>query len=83
MRKKPCWKLVWEGFKNFQSLKYGVKFFSYDNSNNNFLKTDMGTVPARASFFDNAKLGITFLIAVGLFFGIIINFFKILGTEKS
>jgi hypothetical protein len=43
----------------------------------------MGTVPAKASFFDNAKLGITVLIAIGLFFGIIVNFLKILGTEKS
>jgi hypothetical protein len=43
----------------------------------------MGAVPAKASFFDNAKLAITILIAISLFFGIIINFIKILGTEKS
>lgn len=47
------------------------------------MKTDIGKVPNNASFFDNAKLGITILIAISLFFGIIINFLEILGTEKS
>ena len=79
----PCYKIVYRACKNFFSFKYGVQFFSYDNTNNEYLKTDIGKVPKRASFYDNAKIVLTILILIGLFIGIIMNYFVILGTEKS
>jgi hypothetical protein len=63
-----------QAIKDFLSLKYGVEFFSYNDKNNNFLKTDIGKVPKNASFFDKAKLFMT---------AVIINYIKVLGTEKS
>jgi hypothetical protein len=64
-------------------LKYGVEFFSYDNKNNSFLQSDIGKVPKNSSFFDKAKLAVTVIIGISLFFTVILNYIKILGTEKS
>jgi hypothetical protein len=71
------------GIKQFLSLKYGVEFFSYDDKNNNFLKTDIGKVPKDASFFDKAKMIISLLVGLSLLFGILLDYIKVLGTEKS
>ena len=80
--KTKCQRIIL-GIKQFLSLKYGVEFFSYDNKNNNFLKSDIGKVPKDASFFDRAKLIISLLVAISLLFGILIDYITILGTEKS
>ena len=65
------------------SLKYGCEFFSYDNKNSNFFKSDIGKVPRDASFFDKSKMIISLLVAVSLLFGILVDYFRVLGTEKS
>ena len=71
------------GLKQFLSLKYGVEFFSYDDKNNNFLKSDIGKVPKDASFFDRAKMIISIVLGLSLLFGILLDYIRVLGTEKS
>lgn len=51
--------------------------------NNSFVEREIGKVPKKASFYDNAKIVITILALVGLFIGIILNYIEVLGTEKS
>ena len=43
----------------------------------------MGKVPKNGSFFDKAKLLLTIVIGVSLFFLVIIDYFRKLGTEKE
>ena len=69
--------------KNFNLLKFGIEFFNYSDKNIDFIKTEIGEVPKRASFFDKLKSVLSVLIAIGLFFGVIKKYLDLLGTEKS
>lgn len=43
----------------------------------------MGKVPKDGSFYDNAKLALTIVIGITLFFLVLIDYVTKLGTEKE